>query len=176
MAQEEVARWVEILSGVGVDTTAEQLVDHTLTVSQAAVKARATIVRPFRAVSGLYGGGQAWGLFTYADPYPGRLVIEGTRGGNAWFPLYRAPQHDGSVLARTVHHRRVRGVWDDAGDRPKPGKLYRRFVTWLSGRIFEEYPDITEVRVRLDQITVRLPGEPRARGPEKPRHVQERSR
>lgn len=176
MAKEEVGRWVEILDGLGIQISAKQLVEHTVSLSQQAVSVRRQIIRPYRSLERPFGAGQAWGLFTFADPYPGRLVIEATRGGNAWFPLYRAPVDDGSVLARTVQHRRVRGVWDDAGDRPKPGKIYGRFVTWVSQRIFAAHPDVIEVRVRLDQVTVRTPSQPKAKGPDRPRHIRERKR
>ena len=104
------------------------------------------------------------------------MVIEATRGGNAWFPLYRDPHSDGSRLARTVRYRRVRGVWDDSGDRPKPGKIYSRFVTWLAARVFADHPDIQAVRVRLDQVTVRVPGQATLKRPDKPRHIRERRR
>jgi len=176
MAKEEVDRWVEILGAAGIDTTRAELVQSTIATSRRSVAFRRRLTAPFREVEKIFGGGQAWGLFTFADPYPGRLVIEATRGGNAWFPLYRDPISDGSRLARTVRHRRIRGVWDDAGDRPHPGKIYNRFVTWLARRIFTDHPDIEEIRVRLDEVTVRTPSQPKARRPDKPRHIRERRR
>ena len=176
MAQEEVARWVDILGMLGIQTTSEAAVDRTIEISKRSLAARRALIGPFRKVERVFGMGQAWGLFTYADPYPGRLVIEGTAGGNAWAPLYRDPTTDGSRLARTVRNRRVRGIWDDAGDRPKPGKLYGRFVTWIANRTFEDHPELKEIRVRLDRVTVRTPNQAPHMGPDKPRHVRERRR
>jgi hypothetical protein len=176
VAVEEVDRWVGIMGSLGIETTRDALVDRTIALSKRSLAIRRQIIRPFRRLERIFGAGQAWGLFTFADPYPGRLVIEATRGGNAWFPLYRDPFSDGSRLAQTVRHRRVRGVWDDAGDRPNPGKLYDRFVTWLSKRIFAEDPSIQAVRVRLDRVTVRTPNQPEAKGPDKPRHIRQRWR
>ncbi len=176
MAKEEVQHWVEILGDLGIETTSAEVVNRTIALSKRSLDVRREIIRPFRKVERVFGMGQAWGLFTYADPYPGRLVIEGSNGGNAWFPLYRDPVTDGSRLARTVRHRRVRGLWDDSGDRPSPGKLYNRFVTWLAKRTFEDHPDLEEFRVRLDLVTVRTPNQPRTRRPDKPRHIRERRR
>jgi hypothetical protein len=176
IATEEVSGWVEILGQLGIQTTNDALITRTLQVSKRALSTRRALIRPFLKAQKLVGTGQAWGLFTYADPYPGRLVVEATRGGNAWSTLYRDPGTDGGWLAQTVRNRRVRGLWDDAGDRPKPGKLYGRFVSWLSDRIFEQDPSIQEVRVRLDRVTVRTPKQPKKKGPDKPRHVRERER
>ena len=176
MAQEEVGRWVEILQGLSIEVRAEELVEIALTVSEETLAARAAVIKPFRVLERGLGMGQAWGLFTYADPYPGRLVIEATRGGNAWFPVYRAPNSDGSPVSQAVRHRRMRGVWDDSGDRPKPGKIYSRFARWVSGRVFEAHPDVQEVRVRLDRVTVRTPRQTPAKGPDKPRHIREHRR
>jgi len=176
MAREEVQRWVAIMSDLGIQTTEKQVVNQTIAISRRSLRFRRRLVAPFRRVERIFGTGQAWGLFTYPDPYPGRLVVEGTSGGNAWTVLYRDPDSDGGYLARTVRYRRIRGIWDDAGDRPKPGKLYNRWVTWLARRVFADHPDLQKVRVRLDRVTVRTPDQPPVTGPDQPRHVRERER
>ena len=52
----------------------------------------------------------------------------------------------------------MRGVYDDAGDRPKTGALWARFSRWVAGTVFEERPDLDEVEVRVDLTHVVPPG------------------
>jgi hypothetical protein len=74
-----------------------------------------------------------------------------------------------------VFNRRMRGVWDDAGDRPNPGRLYSRWVTWVAKEVFEIRPDIDVVRVRFDRLSVSMDG-PGTTANEVPSHRRERYR
>ncbi|MGB0640493.1 MAG: hypothetical protein ACPGTU_14240 [Myxococcota bacterium] len=179
VAKDETAHWVSLLDKVGIETNSDDLITFVMKLSKASGKKRSQVVRPWRRLERKLALGQNWGLFTYADPYAGRLVIEGSRGGNAWETLYSAPHDDGSELAELLHYRRVRAIWDDAGDRPHPGKFYNRWVTWIAGWVFENNPEVNVVRVRFDQVHIRPPKKRKSKArqkPEKPMHVRERNR
>ena len=179
VAKEETAQWVGLLGKVGIQTDEDELIGFVMKMSKASGKARFQVIKPWRKFERHLSLGQHWGLFTYADPYAGRLVVEGSRGGNAWETLYSAPHDDGSELSELLHYRRVRAVWDDAGDRPHPGKFYNRWVTWLAGWIFEHNPELNVVRVRFDQVHIQPPNQRSKKSrikPEKPMHVREHRR
>jgi len=176
VAGEEIARWTGILNGAGLDVTEDDVVAFVMSASKKAVRTRWRIVRPFRRLERRLKMGQAWGLFSYTDNHPGRLIVEGSVDGSRWTVLYPDPQHNDPRLAATLVHRRIRGIWDDAGDRPHPGGLYRRWVDWLGRRVFAEYPELSQVRVHFEQLTVRPPGSSKRVGAPKSMHMEVRSR
>ena len=176
IAQDEADRWVDILGDVGVEMDRETLVKKVLQVSRKTGKFRNQLIRPWKKFERPLGMGQRWALFTFPDPNPGRMVIEGRGSGGDWRELYRAPMEGEPDLAELLHYRKMRGIWDDAGDRPYPGKLFDRWVTWLGGRVFEMYPDVDAIRLRFDRIAVIPPSKRRRVSSEKTVFQRERFR
>ena len=176
VALDEADRWVSILAQVGVEIEREDLIRRVMRMGRDGKKLQAKLIRPWRKVSRQLALGQSWGLFTFTDPFPGRMVIEVRRDGTRWTELYRAPHDDGSKLVDLLHYRRMRGLWDDAGDRPYPGKLHKQWVTWLGGRIFEMYPDVDAMRLRFDRVVIEPPTKRRRHAPEKQVNQQTRYR
>ena len=158
LARDEADRWVGVLDSFGVQVTSDELLDQALKVSKEARATRAIVLGPWRAFSKQLKLAQAWGLFAYTDPHPGRLVLEGRPKGGDWTLLFRAPNTGDERIGQVVFNRRMRGVWDDAGDRPKPGRLYNRWVTWVAKDVFDHRPDIDIVRVRFDRLSVSMDG------------------
>ena len=175
LAREEAERWVGILEPFGVHTTSSELLGQALTVSQEVRAVRAIVLGPWRTFSRQLKLAQSWGLFAYSDPHPGRLVLEGRAKDGGWAILFRAPNSGDERIGEVVFNRRMRGVWDDAGDRPKPGRLYNRWVTWVAKEVFEIRPDIDVVRVRFDRLSVSMDG-PGTTANEVPSHRRERYR
>jgi hypothetical protein len=176
IAQDETDRWVGILDTIGVEIEREALIQQVMVASRKSGKLQKKLIRPWRKLGRQLGLSQSWGLFTFTDPYPGRMVIEARRGDGRWSELYRAPHDDGSELVDLLHYRRVRGIWDDAGDRPYPGKLYKRWVTWLGGRVFDLYPDVDAMRIRFDRVDIQPPTARRRHKPEQVQHERTRYR
>ena len=46
-----------------------------------------------------------------------------------------------------LEYRRIRGVWDGQGKRPRPA--YKGLTKWIAEQVFSEMPDAEQVRVRL---------------------------
>ncbi|MFT4978084.1 MAG: hypothetical protein ACI8S6_003992 [Myxococcota bacterium] len=170
IAQAELSRWTEALNGLGVSVTKDELTAAGLEVGAAAVDFQKASMAPLRPLKKLTQTGQSWGLFAYPDPFAGRLIVEVWIDGE-WQSRFRAPGADRSLLSRRLRYRRVRGIYDDLGDRPKPRGGYSRFADWVALTIMADDPRVEKVQVRLDLVTVRLPDE----GPEQPeerRHVR----
>jgi len=174
IAQAELARWTQLLNDLGVSVSEEELAERGLAVGEASIAFQKTAMAPFRPLKRLTQTGQSWGLFAYPDPFAGRLIVEAEVDGE-WQPRFRAPERGASLLSRQMRYRRVRGVYDDLGDRHKPRGAYNRLVDWIAGGIFEAEPAVSRVQVRLDLVTVKLPGEG-DEPPEKRRHARVRSR
>jgi len=131
------------------------------------------MMAPIRPLSSLAGIGQAWGLFTFPESTAGRLIVEIQEKGE-WKTVHHSPQ-SGTLLDSRVRYRRIRGTYDDGGDRPRPMVVYSRFVDWLSWNIFLENPEVSSVRVRLDHTYITTPNEAEKR-PDKKRHARVRHR
>ena len=175
IAQDELRRWSGLLTDMGVEMTPAHLAEIGLRMGKRATAFRRATMSPFRPLTRLTGIGQSWGLFAYPDPHAGRLVILTRTGSEEWQPRYQAPDPGTDRLSRRMRYRRVRGIYDDNGDRPRPGKLYDRFVDWVAWQIFEEDPTIDAVMVRLDLVRILTPSEGEA-PPDKPRHARVRER
>lgn len=158
IAQDELKRWQGVLASVGVELTTEELAEGGLEVGAAMRKGRRAVLAPWAPFRRITGTGQGWGLFAYPDPYAGRLVVAERVQDAGWETFYTAPQTEGGLLTQQLRYRRIRGIWDDAGDRVRPREVYDRFATWIARRRFEERADIELVEVRLDLHRVRRPG------------------
>jgi hypothetical protein len=158
VARRELAQWSGALSTVGVELSPQRLAELGLTVGEGATAFRHTVLRPWHPLRRLTGTGQAWGLFAYPEPATGRLVVEAhTAQGTE--QLYRAPGDGDAALVEVLAYRRMRGIYDDASDRPTPRKIYHRFGQWVAAGVMTERPGVTAVEVRLDLHPVRTPDE-----------------
>jgi hypothetical protein len=177
MAGDEIRAWQGVLARVGIVVSEGELAEAGLAIGARSTAFRRGILRPFRPFFRVTGVGQAWGLFAYPDPHAGRLVVEGRAGEEEWQPLYVAPGAD-EPLEAVLECRRVRGVYDDVGDRPRPGAAWLRFADWIAALAFARYPELDEVRVRLPYKHIVVPGrESDKKRPEVPlRHSQVRKR
>lgn len=127
---------------------------------------------PLRRALGL---GQSWGLFALPSPEVGRLVVRGLREDGVWVDLFRAGEGGSPGLAGPLSGRRLRGVWDEAGDRARPWPSWARLVDWIADQAFAADPALVEVEVRIDQARLHLPGGP-ATAAARPLHRAHRRR
>lgn len=170
VAKRELVRWSEVITGLGHAITPDELAVVGLELGGAAGSFRKLVLKPWHPFRRWTGTGQSWGLFAYPEPASGRLVVDG-RGASGVRTLYRAPGGEGDHLADILEYRRIRGVYDDASDRPRPRPIYRRFGEWVAVEVFETHPDIDYVEIRLDLHPIITPseGEPQ---PDQRRHVR----
>lgn len=127
---------------------------------------------PLRRALGL---GQSWGLFALPSPEVGRLVVRGLREDGVWVDVFRAGEGGAPALAGPLAGRRLRGVWDEAGDRARPWPSWARLVDWIAAQAFAADPALIEVEVRIDRERLHLPGGP-ATGAARPLHRAHRRR
>lgn len=159
IARAEITRWTGVAQSFGLAVAEEDTTEFALLLGGGAGRFRKTVLRPAWPFKRITGTGQAWGLFAYPDPFAGRLVISGRPEQGEWRELYRAPSEGESWLVDLVQYRRIRGIYDDNGDRPRPGGMHKALTRWLSREIFTRHPSLDEVEIRLDLVEVRLPGE-----------------
>ena len=171
IAQAEVTRWTRLAQDLGMDIEESDTEDLALALGGGAGRFRKAVLGPTRPFRRVTGTGQAWGLFAYPDPFAGRLVISGRTDDAAPIELYRAPGQGEAWLVDLVEYRRIRGIYDDNGDRPRPGGMHRALTRWIARRVLARHPEFDEVEIRLDLVEVHLPGgEPEP--PEQRRHVR----
>lgn len=158
-AQEEIARWLGILHTLGVDLGADELVSMVNEVGETATSTRKTLLTPVAWALRLTGTGQSWALFAYPDQYPNRLELEVRSGKGDWETVFRAGDPQVQLLGDAITFRRVRGVYDTVSTRSSPGKVYDRFADWVGREVLAARLDADEVRVKMVQFRVTLPGE-----------------
>lgn len=156
IAIEELDGWVRLLSGVGVTTNRAQLTELAIESSVVTSELRGAVIKPFRPLMRITGTGQGWGLFTYPNTHPHRLVIEVERDGE-FQVVYRALDPEHTYLEPQLTFRRVRGVYDDNASKVRPS--YESFARWVARHAFEDWPDATRVRVKMIRTHVVTPGQ-----------------
>ena len=158
VGRQELKRWQGLLSSMGISMSTEALSESVLSVSDRARALEATVQAPLNPLRPLLGIDQSWSMFAFVDPDPGGLVIDLQTADGSWEAVYPSPSR-GARLARQLRYRRLRAVYDAAGDRARPGKLYTRFASWAAGALFAAEPDAMRVRLRMRYQPVRLPWE-----------------
>ncbi|MEL6348221.1 MAG: hypothetical protein AAFV53_34245 [Myxococcota bacterium] len=171
IARQELTRWTEVLNQAGISGTEEEFKADALAFGRSLREGRLLLTRPIRPLMRLTGTGQGWGLFAYPDPNAGRLIVSVEIDGQEQ-EIYRAPQRSRDRLTRQLRYRRIRGVYDDLGDRPKPGRAYGHLVDWFARQIFNDRPEVDLIRFQIDQMRIMLPGE----GPPPPERARHRKR
>ncbi|MEQ1506938.1 MAG: hypothetical protein ABMB14_32220 [Myxococcota bacterium] len=156
VAQEELATWAARL-GMAPEALSERLI----AVTGAIGGAHRAALAPFQPLLRLTGTGQGWALFANPDIYPSRLEVRIRRGTDPEFTrLYQRLDPDHAWADDLLRYRRIRGVYDAAGDGGKPRLVYRRFADWLGARILRADPSVTEVEVRMIRTHTTLRGVP----------------
>ncbi len=176
VAQDNLAQGAALLTRLGRPTTVEELAQDVLAVGRASGAAQRWLYGPFQPLLKRTGTGQSWGLFAYPDPYAGRLVVSSRVEGGGWEERYRAPGRGDPWLVSLLEYRRIRGLYDDNGDRPKPGGFYNPFCDWVAVELLAREPELEAVEIRLDLVTNLRPGSDKAPVPDKRRHVRTRAR
>ncbi len=157
LARDELGRIATLAGRFGIDSSADQLADAAYKVVKAQSGLRNAVLAPFANVLELTGTGQAWGLFTYPDRFPARLVVEGRPAEGEWRRLYASLDPNATFNRDKFVYRRIRGVYD--GNSDKAGRAWNPFVSWVAMEVFAAYPDVDEVRVKFRGIHTYEPGE-----------------
>lgn len=155
-SREESAAVREHLAGLGLDLSHEELADGLFALSERLRAGREAALAPVQPLLRLLGINQAWGLFTYPDTQPSRLVVEGRAAEGPWQRLYAGHDDEADLLAPLFRYRRLRGVYD--GQAWKPGGNYSRFTQVAARRVFEARPELVQVRIGFERFHVRQPG------------------
>jgi hypothetical protein len=113
---------------------------------------RNDFIDPVRFIRDGFRLHQQWKLFPTASLNQHRLWVEGRTDRKAqWEILYRPLDPLHTFRMDAIEYRRLRGAWN-------PGRSARRgyagFVKWVAGEVFDERPDLNEVRVRLENVRV----------------------
>ncbi|MCB9677582.1 MAG: hypothetical protein H6737_20920 [Alphaproteobacteria bacterium] len=154
--REEVRRWVEMLNGIGIALTAEELGELVKTWSTRGANVHNAMKRPFRTWMRQTGTGQGWGLFASPDTYPHRLEIY-VFEGNDWVPIFRRNDPELRFLDGPLRYRRVRGIYDGSTGRQRV--VYWNFSRWVARRALLAHPEASRVRVQMVGTHTTLPWE-----------------
>lgn len=158
VAREELGNIRDLLADIGVQVTHAQLADGFTAVARPLASFRGALMAPFTGVLRLTGTGQSWGLFTYPDTFPHRLVVDARPTDGAWRTLYAGLDPDETWNVELLTYRRVRGVYD--GNTAKPGASWDNLSRWIADRVFDEFADVGEVRVYFQRFHTVIPGRP----------------
>jgi hypothetical protein len=168
--QAQLKLWAGRLRGWGWEMSDEAFEARLWSLTQRYLGARQAIVTPFLP----YGqvAPQGWGMFKAPPLEPSAIVIEVREKRSPWRTLYasRSPEH--AWQSRLLDHNRFRKQIGRVGGDPT---LLRWVAHWLAKRVFDEFPEVTEVRVRVERITSLPPERVRA-GEVPPRKTERQER
>ncbi len=157
MASDEFQRVSRLLGTIGVEATAGEVADTGFRWASGGAAIRRFLLAPLKPAERWTGTGQNWGLFSYPDRFPKRLVIESRGKGKDWTRLYAALDPDHDFLGPQLRYRRMRGVYDSYSE--KVGKPFPRFCRWAADQVFLADPAATAVRVSYVKVHTFEPGE-----------------
>jgi len=172
---EEFNKWIGILGTFGYHTTKQELAEDVLLLSNGSRAVRKQLMRPFRPFFAFTKTHQGWGLFAYPDSHPFTMEIAARASSQEkWETLYRSQDSEHQWSGGLLHFRRVRGMYNPSAKKT-PGP-YNRVVTLLANRIFDEFPQHNQVRVRFLRARTWIPGEPVDNSPPKQKYMRMRTR
>ncbi len=173
IAADELKRWSELLTGLGLEATPADLKDLALDVGGSVAAFRQAVIAPARPFFRFTGTGQAWGLFTFPDTRPRRLVVEGSEGGQ-WRPLYRALEPEYDWHGEVFRYRRIRAPIDAYTRKQRPGEIYERFADHTLALALEENPELDAARLLVERLHSVTPD--RTPDPPQRQHLRVRTR
>ena len=119
------------------------------------------LMTPFRWIGDDLRLTQRWKLFPVANADRYRMWIEGRAGAAAdWQLLYRPHDDVHTWLSDDLEYRRLRGAWNPGTRRVRGAWPY--FASWVARVTFLARPELTHVRVRMEQLDLdpRREGDP----------------
>jgi len=156
IALEELERWVDLFAFFGWTMTPEEVAGLTVDLADNWKAGKQTLTAPFKPLFRITGTQQGWGLFTYPDTHPYRLEIAARPRTGRYEILYLSQDSERQYMAKELHFRRVRGMYNPGRRAPRS---YRGFSRWMAKRIFEDFPDYERVRIRFHRTHTTLPGD-----------------
>ena len=153
---QEAQRWADTINKIGLNVSAEGLLDFSYNAGEIATSTRKTLMKPFQPLLRLTGTGQGWGLFTHPDRFPDHLEIY-AKTEDSWELIYQAFDSEHDFLAEQIAYRRIRGLWDGSANKPKPS--YNNFVDWVAREAFASNSAITDIRVQFRRHRTVTPSE-----------------
>lgn len=154
--KQELAQWVSLLGGIGIQTDQEELGDIVMAFSKGSRGTRRWLLTPFRPLFRITAAQQGWGLFAYPDTHPHSLLVTIKRD-DKWSTVYDSADPEKRWSGHLIHYRRIRATYNPA---IRPPSSYSGFVTWIAARAFAEDPSIQAVAVKMRRSHTVLPGEP----------------
>lgn len=157
--QAELTAWATRLSGWGLTIETGELEDHLWDFSTVFMSVRTKALAPFRPYYRTVGTSQSWRMFVAPHRYPSRLEVAVEREGS-WQTIYVARSPDKDWRHHQLDNDRIRSIVFRYGWKQYRSS-YNRFARWLSDRAFEDFPDVTRVRVRFSRYRTLTPTEAR---------------
>lgn len=156
VAKEEMLKISAALASVGLTVAPKDLVDFFISTGTPLVGLHTTLTAPVKPINRWLGTGQSWGLFTYPDTFPHRLVIEARTGSGPWDRLYAGLDPDHTFLVDVWTYRRVRGVYD--GNTTKPVASWENLTKWAAQQTFRASPQYDTARIYFERFHTVPPG------------------
>jgi hypothetical protein len=154
--REELQRWSELLTAVGINTDPGRLGRVYLGFSTWALQARALCLAPIEGWMALTQTYQGWRLFGTPDRDVSALRVTVHSAGGAEV-VYESGDPERRWNAAFLEYRRIRAEYSPSRRGPPP--TYAGFAKRLSDELFSSMPHVERVTVALVETSVRLPHE-----------------
>ncbi len=146
-AKAEFRNWAARMRHVGWDVSPEEFEASLWRVNVAMGKWRDRVAWPFEHYSRLTGARQGWQMFATPQKVPAELHVDVLVDGQ-WQPLVRPRDPESTWRLRQREHNRVRKQLGRFARTFYP-KRYELVARWFATAAARDFPDATQVRVRL---------------------------
>lgn len=158
--QQEFRVWAGFFSQFGREVSVAELQDRLWILANDVTGLRKALVRPFAPYVEYIGMRQPWRMFVAPHRFPTTLVID-LREGEAWRTLYIDRSDEHTWRRAIFDHDRMRAAVFRYGW-PEYISIYRDFGRWIARAAAADFPEATQVRVRMLKRRSPTPEEVRA--------------
>ncbi len=160
--QTEMVRWSSVLRSVGITQSPEALAHNLRALATRYAGVYHTIIAPFRRYERLSQARQGWQMFATPQKSPAELHIDMREGpSQPWLPLYRPHSEVHDAWRNRLTHNRLRKLQGRFARSFRPD-TYDALARFIAGHMARDYPEASDIRIRLGRYDTLPPERVRA--------------
>lgn len=159
--QQEFRVWAGFFSRFGREVTVDELQRRLWEIAQAVTSTRKALVRPFAPYVDYVGMRQPWRMFVAPHRFPTSLVIDVREGDGPWRTIFVERSNEHTWRRAIFDHDRMRAALFRYGW-PEYNGTYRDLGRFIARKAAADFPEATQVRVRMLKRRSPTPEEVRA--------------
>jgi len=156
VAARQFREWSRVLGAVGVALSPSELEELSWDLARGYLGLRRAVLGPWQGVRKTLGTDQSWTLFAVPQTDPARLTIE-VETTEGWRVLYASRSETDNWRRATFDQNKLRKLMGRI-NRTEDTRYWNALLGWVSREVFQEFPDVQQVRLSLWRWHTDAPG------------------